>query len=251
MGFKSKLGKKKVLGQKLKKKPKKSNKSRVSGSIGIGDGTDKFKAITQITRQVGYAPFGMKYMAKLPYCEDLIMSTAANSAVIREYRLNGCFDPRVALLGHQPRWWDQLTPLYNKYRVTSANVSVTFHDPSSDGVFVGLNVYDSAITNNSISGRQMEDIRERKLATVYPVMNTGKQSKTLNFHMPISKILGLTEAQYNSDVGTEALVIADPVKQAYLQVFVIAPTTGITPISVSIKITYNITFFGYNSPAQS
>lgn len=235
------------------RKPRAVRKPRTKATQrrpGIG-GQRKITALNQITVQRGYSPFGNRYMAKLPYCEDLILSTNANAAVVQTWRLNGLYDPNQHLGGHQPRFFDQLTPLYNKYRVNGAYVSATFNDPSGDGIFVGVNVYNSAVTQNSVAGKTTSDIRERKLATVYPVNNTGTQRRTIGFYVPIAKILGLTSAQYQSDDQTESLVVADPVKQAWLETFVVAPTTGVTAISLSLKITYYVTFFDYNAPAQS
>lgn len=243
----------KYASRKPRAKPRKprANKARQPRrTVGIG-GQKKFTALNQITKQRGYSPFGNRYMAKLPYCEDFIMSTNANSAVVQSWRLNGLFDPNVALGGHQPRWFDQLSPLYNKYRVNGAHIVCTFNDPSADGVFVGLNVYNSNVTANSVAGKLASDIRERKLATVYPLNNSGSQVKTLSVYIPMAKVLGLTSAQYQSDPGTESLVNSDPAKQVWLETFVTAPTTGITPMSVSLKITYYCTFFDYNAPAQS
>lgn len=219
---------------------------------GLG-GQRKIMALNQITKQRGYSPFGNTYMAKLPYCEDIIQTTniAGNQAVVHRWRLNGMFDPNQTGAGHQPRFFDQLTPLYGRYRVHGAYVSATFNDPGADGIFVGVNVYNAFVGQNSVEGKLTSDIRERKLATVYPLNNSGSQHKTIGFYVPMAKIMGQTAAQYTADLNTAATISADPISQAYLETFVVSPTQGAISVSLSLKITYYVTFSDYKAPAQS
>lgn len=219
---------------------------------GLG-GQRKIMALNQRTVQRGYSPFGNTYLAKLPYCEDLIMTTSVggNAAVVHRWRLNGMADPNQTGAGHQPRFFDQLTPLYGKYRVHGAFVSATFNDPGADGIFVGVNVYNSVVAQGSVEGKLTSDIRERKLATVYPLNNSGTQHKTISFYVPIAKIMGQTAAQYTADLNTGAAVSGDPVSQAWLETFVVSPTQGAISVSLSLKITYYVTFGDYKAPEQS
>lgn len=234
-----------------RKKTKKATAVRLSNNMG----TRKPLAFNTTTVQRGYSPFGNRYVAKLPFCTDLTLQTVVASGypTIHKFRLNSLFDPDLSGTGHQPRWFDQLKLMYESYRVTGVKVSVNFNDPGEDGLYVGINAYNVDQTAyNSVAGKYLNDIRERRIATVYPLNNTGKQNKTLNVYLPIHSILGMTKLQYQASSLTGSTISTNPSEEAILEIFSMAPfiSTGIG-CSVSVKLTYYCTFYDYQSPDQS
>ena len=68
--------------------------------------------------------------------------TGFSSALTQSYavRLNGPYDPQVALGGSQPQYYDMLASMYSTYMVRGAKISCTFSPTTSstagDGPYV-------------------------------------------------------------------------------------------------------------------
>lgn len=59
------------------------------------------------------------------YYEPLVVSLAASTdSWYGSYSCNGMYDPRLAVGGHQPLYFDQMAALYNHYVVTKAKIKV-------------------------------------------------------------------------------------------------------------------------------
>jgi hypothetical protein len=58
---------------------------------------------------------------KQKYSEIVYISTSPTNTT---YRANGMFDPQVAVGGHQPLYFDQLSQLYARFKVISASCNI-------------------------------------------------------------------------------------------------------------------------------
>ena len=74
-------------------------------------------------------PFPPSMICDLLYVDSgTVSSTAATASTGSEYafRLNSLFDPNITAAGHQPRYFDQLTNIYQLYRVYKCSFEVQF-----------------------------------------------------------------------------------------------------------------------------
>lgn len=78
---------------------------------------------TRIPR--GFKPFGNTRVARLTYCDNIVLDPGANVTAGKVFRANGMYDPDTALGGHQPYGFDQLMALYNRYVVLGAKITIT------------------------------------------------------------------------------------------------------------------------------
>lgn len=107
------------------------------------------------------APVPDKAVAKLRYCETLVLNPTVGSIANHVYRSNDCYDPNVTGVGHQPIGFDQWMGLYNHFYVKGSRITAEFSanaDTAAAGTFVAvmhLNASASDTTTN------MELIRER------------------------------------------------------------------------------------------
>lgn len=60
------------------------------------------------------------------YFDSPVLNAAAGATAVHIYRTNGLFDPDLTGVGHQPRGFDQLMPLYDNYVVIGAKITVRF-----------------------------------------------------------------------------------------------------------------------------
>lgn len=91
-------------------------------------------------------PLGKQFYTTLRYNESHSFATASTAGFATSYRfnLNSLYDPNETGLGHQPRGYDQLMALYNKYCVVAAKISVTIVPDSTIPSCVGIKLLDGA-----------------------------------------------------------------------------------------------------------
>jgi len=60
--------------------------------------------------------------------------TSGSALVDKIWNINSVFDPDQSGVGHQPRYFDQLALLYNRYRVLSATFDVSIRQRATHGI---------------------------------------------------------------------------------------------------------------------
>lgn len=103
-------------------------------------------SLVPTTQKPGYKghPFGKKFYTKLRYSEShtIAASSTANFASHYKMRLNSLYDPNYTGAGHQPRGFDQLMAIYEKYTVVGAKITVCYITTSTNPSVVGLRTVD-------------------------------------------------------------------------------------------------------------
>lgn len=192
----------------------------------------------------------------LPYADRFSMSGTTLSPVFgteQAYRLNSLYDPDFTNIGHQPYGFDQVIPFYARYIVTHCDINITFSDPSSDGVYVGVfikSLNDPATLVNASIGQAME----RPNVFCQPLNNTGSQRITFKKSVSIGNLHGLTDQEYlNAWPTTGALISANPANVPYLMFAVADSNSASTPATckVTIELKFKCIFSERLMPAQS
>lgn len=200
--------------------------------------------------------FPLRLNTKLPYADLFTLSSKTLSSAFgteQAFRLASLYDPDFTNAGHQPYSFDQIISWYNQYQVKRAKIKLTFSDPSSDGMFVGVfikGLNDTAtLVNATIS-----QATERPNVWIAPLNNTGSQKITYTKEIDLAAFAGLTRAQWdNSFATTGALINANPLYTPYLM---IAVADSNSPASAStckcqVELMFDATFFERITPAQS
>lgn len=169
------------------------------------------------------------------------------------YRLNGAYDPEVALGGGQPRGWDQLSALYQEYVVTHAEVECWFSGDSSgsSGMLPFLAIRpDSAGTlpNNDIFEGPDRVIAKRTVRA--GGATNGGDSMYLKIAVDNVKYL------CNRSVDQDAMrssVAAVPSDQVILFAGVMNTTNGSKSLDIdmNVVIRYKVKFLGPKDPGTS
>lgn len=111
----SALGKRK---RSTKKTYRRSIKARADGS------TRRAGRVTGLSRQDFGFPDRMK--TKLHYCDVVQLTASAGTPGIYQFRMGSLFDPDYTGIGHQPQWFDQLSAVYDYYKVLGSKITATF-----------------------------------------------------------------------------------------------------------------------------
>ncbi len=205
------------------------------------------------TIQRGYLPFGQSFLVKLPYVFSSTLSTATSSfvAVGHTFRLNSLYDPDQSGLGKQPYQFDQLNTIYSRYRVHGAKVSITWNNPSADGLYLGYHVR-SIHDSFTPVGKNADYIREIAKGKMQPLNDTGSQTMTQSFYVPVGTVFGVSKEIVRSDISYSSGVGGNPLNTVYLDVLAL-DSTGSTSKSAqfSIKITYYAVLSERKVQAQS
>lgn len=92
------------------------------------------KRSSRLARMEGIPNFMPKNrVMKFRYTTQHTLTSAVGVLTNRQYRANGCHDPDITGIGHQPYGWDQITAFYNHYVVLGSKITVQF-TPQTDNV---------------------------------------------------------------------------------------------------------------------
>ncbi len=177
--------------------------------------------------------FATRYLESKVSIDPQTGGTPASAA----FRLNGLFDPRVGVGGHQPIGFDQMMPMYEHFTVIGARVRVT---ATNEDTTTPQNLY--LICNNSTSSMtSVGDIEaevERGAARWCQLAsaNSGADTRNLTYNWSAKTWFGHNPLDDDLMKGTSS---SDPTKQAILHV-VAAPhsVTNTSPVVCSVLIEY-------------
>jgi len=143
------------------------------------------------------APFAQRYITKMKYSQAFNLSIGNNWTQIMN--LNSVFDPDRSGIGHQPYGYDQLTPIYNRYRVISCAYVINCY---SGGVPIR---YGALPCNETPPINNMSELVENpraKWAVQFPAGSTTKVKGSVY----IPSLVGRSRAQYMADDRYQAQV---------------------------------------------
>lgn len=182
--------------------------------------------------------------ADVRYCSTLSASSSISNQQV--YRLNSIQDPDLTGGGTTVRGWAALNTLYEKYIVTGCKVDVTFEQPSVEGVISYCSLAQRSGTD-ALTQKQLIDI---PLTYLKPVPKTGSQKAVYSMFVKPWAMQGISRLEYmtNSDKYA-ALMSTYPAVDVVLRVGTVGNNTGLTTdttTTVSVKLTYYVTFYNRN-----
>lgn len=200
--------------------------------------------------QRGYLPFGRTYYARLPYVENSYIAATTLSAVGYTYSANSVYDPRYQLGGSQPFQYDLLSTAYGRVWVHGAAVTLTFTNPTEDGMYCGYRVRGSGNLTTT-AGHNIDYIQEMRDSHLSPINNSGKQTKTFKFYVNNPRVFGITKAQY-ANLEYSHTTVGNPVAHVWIEPFAISTfTSSGAIIRYNMKITYYCQFTDSLTQPQS
>lgn len=202
------------------------------------------QATTTVNRSL--QPIPSRYICKMKYASTI--TTAAVSGVY-QFRLNSLYDPDLTGIGHQPMAFDNLSLLYNKYRVISCGWRI--QQPSNYNgtpIIVACNPNNDPLISWTNFGEMCEQPR-----TKYLLNNPGGRIMTLSGKTYLPKLLGRTKAQYMADDIYSSVVSTNPVENALLYVNTFSGQTGeaIGSVPLHVVLEYTVEWFDQKHILQS
>jgi hypothetical protein len=191
--------------------------------------------------------FPDRLTARLPYI-DYRRRTAVTPADDLVYNLNSVFDPENTGACHQPRSFDTLAALYNKYRVISTRGRLEVRQRAAHGL-IGV-----VQASNVATALTSADIPyELPRTTRIPLTSTNQPCARVDINYDMAAVLGQTRAQYMANEDTSALVGANPAELIFMHVYLQCPD-NVTTIDVDyvLYLDFVVEFFDrkFESPSS-
>ncbi len=167
-----------------------------------------------------------------------LVEAAVGTGIHSTFSLNSLYDPNSGGVGKQPVGFDQIMTMYGQYRVLAARFKFTFANDCTANVFCGtFGTYQAAVPADP---------------TAWPCQPYGKSvlvekngsacSRVLKIGYDIPKVLGLTTAQYRSDMDFVGTAAGNPTRQAYAVVWVRSAGQVVATTNVVVQVSYTVEF---------
>lgn len=184
----------------------------------------------------GNLPLRKTLKSKFRYSEDIQLVSSASTPAVHVFSLNGLYDPNVTGIGHQPRGFDELMPLYDHYVVIGARVRVDFVNASTTNTaFVFLAVRDSNTVSTGYTD-YLENGNNKHITM--GVEGSGANNKTLYYNVNPNKFLGRSKPMADPQLkGSNA---SNPTEQAYLHIAAVSSDL-FTATNMTILVTIEYT----------
>lgn len=167
------------------------------------------------------------------------------------YRLNSLFDPYFNAGGHQPLGFDQMTPLYQRYKVFKVDIQISMRGRTGSGLgYLAVNLRQGASTYTLGSLKALAEVLEQPGNTVMD----GTLVQTWNQTVWMHEIEGRTFQEYMAEDSYGALVTTSPAITPYLGVAcgtVDTPSSTATGIYCTVAFVFHAYFYEPNPLAQS
>lgn len=195
-------------------------------------------SIVSVPRSVRYA-FPEEMVTTLRYVDNITLSVSLTPSG-NIFRMNSLYDPDFTGVGHQPLYFDQLTPIYSRFSTISSKATVIFTAISHDTDVANKGPYQVGIAANAAGGwaANIGSLQEqnRTVAAIMGRDKAGMNVKKLMLDFAPQRDLGIPASE-DSNCHTSA---SNPASPYFIYVYAadIAGTTS--TINANVEIEYRV-----------
>ena len=181
-------------------------------------------------------PLDPRIITDLHYCEDVAVTTSAGPGFVNyDWNLNSLFDPNSTGTGHQPRGYDQMTALYNRYRVYYVRWQVTATvTNSADGCLLAV------MPSNNASPGTWNDVVEQTYGKFKSI--DRQDGTTIYGGISMAQLNGKSPAQYAASDNTGSLVTGSPTEQLILHTAILNTAGAAVTYHINIRLVFDCEF---------
>lgn len=184
-----------------------------------------------------------KLMVRLVYSQQL--SLTANGINRYVFRGNSVFDPDFTGVGHQPRFFDQYSPLYERYRVHASKINLKIINVDSSVCGLGLIPLTASTSTEIGTITDCQEAPYMKFRWLQGQIN--QQLVTINSFMKTSAIRG----ESDKDDDYSAPVTGNPARQWFWHIIAAQSDDSQPTINMAVKLTYYVEFLRRKLVIQS
>lgn len=195
--------------------------------------------------QVSSTSYQPRWMqCNMRYCEQFLPTILTGTSLDQVFRANSLFDPDRTGVGHQPRGFDQMAALYNRYRVHALKWAVEFTASSSGYSCV------VACVNGTQTYTSVVDAGESTLSII-KTQGVGATGVKFEGRLPLWQVQGKSFTSYHTDDLTQAEITTTPVETIDLHIVITNPGGIAVQPLFTVTLSYETVFFDLLIPAQS
>lgn len=210
--------------------------------------SSKISGVPRAIAGIGRA-FPEKLTVTHKYATFFNANPATNSTSRFTFKCNGMFDPDDRVGGHQPLYFDQLTPVYNHYCVLKSKIKATFVQSYPNGatnpsvICSVTHDDDTSTTANYETQLELAPSRQCKFLT-------GSQGSTaIVCPWSAKKTFGSNPLDNPRLQGTSS---GDPTELSHFNVFVYNLSgVGQAFVDIIVEIEYTVVWFELKTPTGS
>lgn len=152
--------------------------------------------------------------------------TQSNFGVATQMFINDILHPLATSPVNSVQGYDQIAPIYNKYKVHGCYIEVTVSNPintttpsnGADGLYVGIRMNQST-GYIGIYGEKIGTAAMKKWTVIKPLNDSGSQVVTYRRYFSIAAIEGLSKLQFKADISDyNAGISSYPSKRPFIEV---------------------------------
>lgn len=205
-------------------------------------------ALSPVIGVAFFDPFPPRLNRTLVYCQALAQlsdgAVAFKTGAAVTFNLNSVFAPLTAG-AHQPYGFDQLSPLYQKYKVTHVTFKIRMLPTlSTNFTFSGGLVW-CVVPVNSVydpSSSATEFVLEKPGGGILCGSSVNPVNHTMS--IPIHQAAGITKQQFNADVEDySSLVTASPAKIPVLRIAAWSTAATAQYTDWFVEVHYQVEFY--------
>lgn len=188
------------------------------------------KAINTM-RALRGANVGAGFPAKLTmthrYIERARLQNIVPAAIEQgQYSVNSLYDPNSSGAGHQPMYFDQMTPIYDQYTVILSKATFTFTNTGTIPVYAGVFLNDDTATTSTTYVGVCEQTNAKHF--ILGARDSGKATRTITLWWGVKKWFGKSPLANDNLRGTSS---SSPAEQMYFNYWT-QPIDGTTSADV-------------------
>lgn len=204
------------------------------------------QTFSRVSKYLNFPGFGFpdRYSCKLKYVQK-VQFTGSITPSNQVFRLDSLFDPDLTGTGHQPRYFDQLAALYQRYLVTRCDWRLQFINANSNTATIAV-----AATDSDVSILPPDELAELTYSKRRVLgLNSGPARSTISGSMSLAELHG--QPDRDSDPDMYALVSASPQDQGFLTIGVNSMDGTTATVNVECTLIYHATFKDRTAPSSS
>lgn len=204
--------------------------------------------------QKNMSGFPSNKIFKMRYVTSGVLDAGVGTISKVYFRANGPYDPEVAVGGHQPLGWDQITPFYNHYTVLGSKLTASFSSAGPSAQYGPSSVCGVYLSDDSVTPNTVSTIMEQGLGRWRYVAQTsqkGAAASSVTNTFSAKRFFNVTDVK---DVDKlRSTIVTLPADEALFTVWTgsMDPAEDPTTFAYVVTIEYIISFSEPTSLVQS
>ncbi len=193
---------------------------------------------------MGFRPLGLTQTAKLKYVEQLSLNPSLGLSGNYIFSANGCYDPNITGVGHQPYGFDQLMAMYNHYTVVGSKCVVKMASSQAIPFYAGIMLRPDPTPISLNTDALLEQPGNKMKLIGYGQSGTSGGPNYMKCNFSTRKFFTKNRGAIVEDFALRGDASTNPLEQAYYHVLLQPQfiTDDLGTQGFTVEIEYSVVF---------